>query len=86
MANQPSVYKQIIGARISRELYHKVDILAKRYKLKMSELLVLILERETRDVELTPEHYEQIAQEIRDAKAGKCPRKPRNSKESQSNG
>lgn len=75
MANQPSPYKQIIGARIDRELYCKVETLAKKYKLTMSQLLVMILERETRDIELTEEQYEQIAREIRAAKAGAMPRK-----------
>ena len=74
MPNQPSPKKQIIGARISRELYHKVETLAKRHKLPISKLLVIILEKETRDIELTPEQHEQIAQEIRAARAGASPR------------
>jgi len=74
LANQPSPYKQIIGARIPRELYVKVSILAEQQQIKISELLQLILERETQDVELTPEHYEQIAEEIRRAAAGQNPR------------
>lgn len=75
MANSPSPYKQIIGARIDRELYAKVQTLAQRHGIHMTELIVMILERETRDIELTPEQYEQIAKEIRAAKAGNLPRK-----------
>lgn len=41
----------------------------------MTELIVMILERETRDIELTPEQYEQIAKEIRAAQTGNLPRK-----------
>lgn len=77
MPNQPSVYKQTIAVRITRELYHKVGSLAKMHGVNMSELLVVVLERETRDIELTPEQYEEIAREIRAARAGSNPRKPR---------
>jgi len=75
MANSPSPYKQIIGARIDRELYCKVETLAKKYNITISQLLTMILERETREIELTEEQYEQIAKEIRAAKAGATPRK-----------
>lgn len=75
MANSPSPYKQIIGARISRELYCKVETLAKRYNNTISELLVMILEKETREIELSEEQHKQIAREIRAAKAGAMPRK-----------
>lgn len=78
--SQPKAEKQIIGARIERELYHKVMTLASERKLKMTDLIIEVLERETRDVVLTPEQYEQIAEEIRLAKAGKNPRKSEHSK------
>ena len=75
--SQPSPHKQILGARVSRELYHKFATMAASKNIKMTDLLVEILERETREVILTPEQYEQIAQEIRLAVAGKNPRKPK---------
>lgn len=78
--SQPKPEKQIIGARIERELYYKVETLATERKIKMTELIVEALERETRDVVLTPEQYEQIAQEIRLAKAGENPRKQKSRK------
>lgn len=75
MPNSPSPYKQIIAARIDRELYYKVETLTKKYNITISQLLVMILERETREIELTEDQYEQIAKEIRAAKAGAMPRK-----------
>ena len=78
--SQPKPEKQIIGARIERELYHKVETLSASRKLPMSQFLIEVLERETRDVALTPEQYEEIAQEIRLAKAGKNPRKQKSRK------
>lgn len=72
--SQPSPHKQILGARVNRELYHKFATLADAKNIKMTDLLVEILERETREVILTPAQYEQIAEEIRLASAGKNPR------------
>lgn len=78
--SQPSPHKQILGARISRELYHKFETLAARKGLKMTDLLVEVLERETREVILTPEQYEKIAEEIRLASVGQNARKQKRSK------
>ena len=78
--SQPDPSKQIIGARIDRELFYKIATLAASRKLKLTELIVEVFERETRDVSLTPEQYDQIAQEIRLAKAGENPRKQKSRK------
>lgn len=78
--SQPAAHKQAIGARIERELYHKVETLAASRNVGITDLLIEILERETRDVLLTPEQYEQIAQEIRLASSGQNPRKQKRRK------
>ena len=83
MANQPSPLKQIIGARINRELYRKVEKMAEKHQIKISELLVIILEQETRDIELSADDYYQIAEEIKRAQAGANPRRKRASSKAQ---
>lgn len=78
MANQPSPDKRVLSIRIPRTLYLKLSILAEKYGLALSEVCTVIFEKETENIELTAEHYEQIAREIRTARASAGARKPRN--------
>lgn len=68
MPNQPNPEKRVMSFYISREVYYQAKRLAERHGLSLSSMIALILERECRSVELTPEDYESIAREIREAR------------------
>ena len=69
MANQPDINKVQRGQRIDRELDSKV---LKKFKLDstmtVKDAYILALTFATRDIELTPEELETIAEEKRAAK------------------
>lgn len=52
------------------ETLRKIEKMAKRFGVSRSELITTLLERETRNVELTSKDYEEIAAEIRRKEAG----------------
>lgn len=69
MANQPDINKVQRGQRIDRELDAKV---LKKFrldtKMTVKDAYILALTFATKDVELTPEELEKIAEEKRAAK------------------
>ena len=71
MPNQHDPRKRSLAVYISRERYYQVKRLAAREGISMSRLLEILVEQAVRDIELTPEDYEQIASEIRNARSGK---------------
>lgn len=76
MPNQHDPRKRSLAVYISRERYYQVKRLAAREGISMSRLLEILVEQAVRDIELTPEDYEQIASEIRNARSGKKSRLP----------
>lgn len=69
MPNQHDPKKRSLAVYISRERYYQVKRLAQREGISMSRLLEILVERAVRDITLTPEDYEQIAKEIRNARS-----------------
>lgn len=67
MPAQPSLKKQMISVRLDRELYRKVNKLAKLHGLTMADVLVAMIEDATKNIELSAKDYEEIAKEIRKA-------------------
>lgn len=51
--NQPSPHKQILGAKINRELYYKFSTLPKRKGVSMNDLLTELIEHDTNEIELS---------------------------------
>ncbi len=71
MPNQHDPAKRSLAVYLSRERYYQVKRLAEKHSISMTKLLSIMIEREVRDIELTPEDYETIANEIRNAKSAK---------------
>jgi hypothetical protein len=69
MPNQHSPDKAVLSFYISRALKLRLQRLAEKNGTTLSQLIVAILSVETEDIELTAEDYEQIAKEVRAAKA-----------------
>lgn len=69
MPNQHDPRKRSLAVYISRERYYQVKRLAKREGISMSRLLEILVEKAVRNIILTPEDYEQIAKEIRNAQS-----------------
>lgn len=67
MPNQPDPDKTHLGIRIPRVLHARLKRLARQYGFSVTDLVLLILNRETKNVVLTSEDYEEIAQQTRDA-------------------
>lgn len=80
--NKPSPHKQIIAARINRELYYKFFILSEKKGYSMTDLLTQLIEQETREIILSSEHLEKINEEVRLASQGRPPRLSRNKRTS----
>lgn len=70
MANQPDINKRILSVQVRRELYAKLAKLAAKYDLPLAVVCRQALEDATEDVELTPEDYERIRQDIIAARKG----------------
>ncbi len=70
MPNQHDPAKRSLAIYLTRERYYQVKKLAAKHDISMSKLLGIMIEREVRNIELTPEDYEQIAKEIAEAKSG----------------
>lgn len=70
MPNQPAPDKAMIALRVSRLLKARLLKLAKQRKMSLTDLVVFIWQRETKDVELTSEEVRKIAEEIAEAERG----------------
>lgn len=68
MPNSPDVNRTILGLRIDRTLKLQLERKARELGITVSALCNRILIEETADVELTPEDYRQIAEDIEKAK------------------
>jgi hypothetical protein len=71
MSNQPSPDKTILAIRLGRPLKARLEKLALARKETVTDLVVSILGREVSNVELTPDDYRKIADEVEAARAGK---------------
>lgn len=67
MPNQGSSDKTFLTVRIPRALYHRIKRLAQQRGETVTDLVLSILNRSVQDVELTPEDYRKIADEIEKA-------------------
>lgn len=66
--NQHDPTKRILAAYITREKYYQIRKLSKQHGISMSALLAILIDRAVRNVTLSPEDYEQIAKEIKQAR------------------
>lgn len=67
MANMRSVYKRQLNLNMPLELMHKLDKLRVRFMQKtVGDTAITLLEESTRNVELTSDDLEQIAQEVKE--------------------
>lgn len=71
MPNQPSPDRAMLALRIPRGLKARLEKRAKANKMFLSDYVVWILTRETNDVELTPDDYRKIAEEVEAARQGR---------------
>ncbi len=69
MPNQHDPRKRSLAVYILRERYYQVKRLAERMGISMTRLLEILIEKAVREIELTPEDYEQIAKEVRNAQS-----------------
>ena len=67
MPNMPDPDKHLVGIRMPRTLHKRLQKLAQQRKTTLKEIILEILIRETINTILTPEDYEQIAEETRKA-------------------
>ena len=67
MANKPDPDKQLVGIRMPRETWRKLQVMAKDSDHTPNTLAASILTSATEKVSLTPEDYEQIAKDTRAA-------------------
>ncbi len=67
MPNMPDPDKHLVGIRMPRTLHKRLQKLAQERKITVKNLIIEILIRETINTVLTPEDYEQIAEETRKA-------------------
>ncbi|KAB2660947.1 MAG: hypothetical protein DVB31_13105 [Verrucomicrobia bacterium] len=70
MPNQPSPDRAYLGLRLSRELKILAEREAKRRHMTLTDFVCWIIEKETEHLELTPDDYRKIANEIERAKRG----------------
>ena len=71
MPNQPSPDRAMLALRIPRALKVRLEKKAKGNSMTLSDYVVWILTRETNDVELSPDDYRKIADEIEEARSGR---------------
>lgn len=67
MANKPDPDKQLVGIRMPRETWRKLQVMAKDSDHTPNTLAASILTSATEKVSLTAEDYEQIAKDTRAA-------------------
>jgi len=68
MPNQPSLDKEVLSFQVPRTLKVRVAKLAKKRGEYMSETVISTLTHATKDIELTPEDYREIAAAIERAR------------------
>jgi uncharacterized protein (DUF1778 family) len=68
MPNQPSPDKAMVNLRLSRELKMTAERAAKARGMTLTDFCAWIIQRETRDIILTPDDYRKIAQQIENAR------------------
>ena len=61
----------MLALRIPRALKVRLEKKAKGNSMTLSDYVVWILTRETNDVELSPDDYRKIADEIEEARSGR---------------
>ena len=71
MSNQPAPDKAILAIRISRALKMRLERLAEQRKETVTDVVVAILGKSVQNVELTPDDYRKIADEIEAARSGR---------------
>lgn len=69
MPNKPNPENVMVNFRLNRALRKKLDKLAEMQGIKITELLTSWIIKGTQNIELDPEDYEEIAQQIRAARA-----------------
>ena len=67
MPGQRSPDKETLSFYVPRTLGRRLRKLEGRLKVTLTDLVVMILAKETNNIDLTPEDYELIAQETRRA-------------------
>lgn len=67
MPNMPDPDKHLVGIRMPRTLHKRLQKIAQQRKITLKDFILEILIRETINTILTPEDYEQIAEETRKA-------------------
>ncbi len=70
MPNKHAADKTCVGVWITRTLKHRLLRAARDKKLTLTQIVELAYANETRDIELTPEDYRQIARETEEASVG----------------
>lgn len=73
MPNQPAPDKVILAIRITRALKRRLEKLAALRKESVTDVVIAILNQQVQSVELTPDDYRKIADEIEKARAGGIP-------------
>lgn len=73
MPNQPAPDKVVLALRISRALKRRLEKLAKLRKETLTDVVIGILNQQVQNVELTPDDYRKIADEIEAARKGDAP-------------
>lgn len=74
MANQRSADKVCVSAYVPRTTARRLKKLAEKREQSLTELVEALYIEATRDIELTPEDYRQIANEVEAARRGTNPR------------
>lgn len=67
MPNMPDPDKHLVGIRMPRTLHKRLQKRAQQQKITLKDYILGILIKETINTVLTPEDYEQIAEETRKA-------------------
>lgn len=62
--NQPATDRTQLCVRIPRTLKKRLEKLAKRREITLTELIELMIQRQVATVELTPNDYREIARDI----------------------
>jgi hypothetical protein len=71
MSNQPAPDKTLLAIRISRALKVRLERLAAQRKETVTDVVIAILGKSVQNVELTPDDYRKIADEIEAARSGR---------------
>ncbi|MBT9450680.1 arc-type ribbon-helix-helix [Akkermansia glycaniphila] len=67
MPNAPDPDKTMLSVRMPRTLYERLRKLARKNKMSITDYVLQIITLETKNITLTAEDYERIAQQTREA-------------------